>query len=138
MNKTCIITGTNIGFETARIFARSGYKVVMAVRNIEKGKECRHAIIQKYRDSNITVVNLDLASLASIGVNYLGGRFCLHCCCLIAYALPSPHMGKQGLSTCLLVGTNSAEGSISRKRYAMKITSKEGKAYGDSKLSLIY
>ncbi len=62
-NKTVIVTGANsgIGFATAKMLAKRGARVVLAVRDIAKGEKAASGI------SGITEVRkLDLASLASI------------------------------------------------------------------------
>lgn len=61
--RVAIITGANtgLGFETARMLAEHGAAVVLAVRDVEKG---RHAAARIGR--NVTVQALDLTSLASI------------------------------------------------------------------------
>jgi NAD(P)-dependent dehydrogenase (short-subunit alcohol dehydrogenase family) len=61
--RTVIITGANsgLGAVTARELARSGAKVVMAVRNTEKGEAAAGQI-----DGDVEVRKLDLQDLASI------------------------------------------------------------------------
>ncbi|WP_139187745.1 oxidoreductase [Bacillus tuaregi] len=66
--KTAIITGANsgIGFEAAKDFARKGARVMMAVRNIEKGNGAREQILQEVPQAMIEVLKIDMADLASI------------------------------------------------------------------------
>ena len=66
--KTAIITGANsgIGLETAKAFSRLGAKVVMAVRNEEKGMRAREEIMNGQSDARIEIIKLDLADLSSI------------------------------------------------------------------------
>lgn len=66
--KTVIITGANsgIGLEAARALSQKGARVVMAVRNEEKGKAAREAILKEHRNAEIEVMKLDLADLASV------------------------------------------------------------------------
>lgn len=61
--RVAIVTGANtgLGFETARMLAEHGAQVVMAVRDVEKGKQAAARI-----DGDVTVQVLDLASLESI------------------------------------------------------------------------
>jgi NAD(P)-dependent dehydrogenase (short-subunit alcohol dehydrogenase family) len=61
--RVAIVTGANtgLGFETARMLAARGAAVVLAVRNIEKGKQAAARI-----DGDVTVQALDLTSLDSI------------------------------------------------------------------------
>lgn len=63
-----IITGatSGLGKEAARVLAGKNATVVMAVRNISKGKTVIDEIINEYKDADITVSELDLTSLASI------------------------------------------------------------------------
>jgi NAD(P)-dependent dehydrogenase (short-subunit alcohol dehydrogenase family) len=66
--KTSIITGSNsgIGLETANTFAEQGARVIMAVRNIEKGYAARDLIKKDHPHAEVEVMELDLADLDSI------------------------------------------------------------------------
>ncbi|RJU00304.1 SDR family NAD(P)-dependent oxidoreductase [Arthrobacter frigidicola] len=61
--RVAIVTGANtgLGFETARMLAERGAAVVLAVRDIEKGKQAAARIA-----GDVTVQALDLTSLESI------------------------------------------------------------------------
>jgi NAD(P)-dependent dehydrogenase (short-subunit alcohol dehydrogenase family) len=61
--KTAVVTGANsgLGLSIARELARAGAKVVMACRNVEKGKQAAASV-----GSQARVEQLDLASLASV------------------------------------------------------------------------
>ncbi|MFE6922343.1 SDR family NAD(P)-dependent oxidoreductase [Nocardia sp. NPDC057663] len=61
--RVAIVTGANtgLGFETARMLAEHGATVVLAVRNIEKGRQAAARIT-----GDVTVQALDLTSLDSI------------------------------------------------------------------------
>ncbi|MBG6097937.1 SDR family NAD(P)-dependent oxidoreductase [Nocardioides luteus] len=61
--RVAVVTGANtgLGFETARMLAERGAQVVMAVRDVEKGKQAAARV-----DGDVTVQVLDLASLDSI------------------------------------------------------------------------
>lgn len=61
--RVAIVTGANtgLGFETARMLAARGAAVVLAVRDVEKGKQAAARIT-----GDVTVQALDLASLGSI------------------------------------------------------------------------
>ena len=68
--KTIIITGGNsgLGFETAKRIAMTGgdYSLILACRNIEKGFSAAQKLTQETGSKNIRVMQLDLASLASV------------------------------------------------------------------------
>ncbi|MDQ4111616.1 MAG: SDR family NAD(P)-dependent oxidoreductase [Actinomycetota bacterium] len=61
--RVAIVTGANtgLGFETARMLAEHGAHVVLAVRDVEKGKQAADRI-----DGDVAIQVLDLASLDSI------------------------------------------------------------------------
>ncbi|KAI3823622.1 hypothetical protein L1987_05062 [Smallanthus sonchifolius] len=63
-----IVTGatSGIGAETARVLALRGVRVVMAVRNIEKGITVRETIITETPNAKVDIMELDLSSLASV------------------------------------------------------------------------
>lgn len=66
--KVAIVTGSNtgIGFDTARMLAANGAKVIMAVRTPDKGEEAAEKIREKNVDADLLVSELDLADLASV------------------------------------------------------------------------
>ena len=66
--KTVIVTGVNtgIGKETARDLAERGAKVILACRNLEKGKKACDDIIASTGNAIVEVQHLDLSSLASV------------------------------------------------------------------------
>jgi NAD(P)-dependent dehydrogenase (short-subunit alcohol dehydrogenase family) len=66
--RLAVVTGANtgLGFETARVLAARGASVVLAVRDIEKGKRAAARIAGTAPGANVTVQPLDLASLDSI------------------------------------------------------------------------
>jgi NAD(P)-dependent dehydrogenase (short-subunit alcohol dehydrogenase family) len=61
--RIAVITGANtgLGYETAAALAAHGAHVVLAVRNVEKGKQAAARI-----GGDVSVVELDLTSLASV------------------------------------------------------------------------
>jgi NAD(P)-dependent dehydrogenase (short-subunit alcohol dehydrogenase family) len=65
-----VITGatSGIGKEAARVFAYKNAKVILAVRNIVKGQEVADSIRNQFTTADITVRELDLASLESVKV----------------------------------------------------------------------
>jgi NAD(P)-dependent dehydrogenase (short-subunit alcohol dehydrogenase family) len=66
--RLAVVTGANtgLGFETARVLAARGASVVLAVRDIEKGKRAAARIADSAPGANVMVQPLDLTSLDSI------------------------------------------------------------------------
>ncbi|MCO4696281.1 SDR family NAD(P)-dependent oxidoreductase [Streptomyces sp. RO-S4] len=62
-DRVAVVTGANtgLGFETARMLAEHGARVVLAVRDVEKGKQAAARIT-----GDVRVQALDLASLDSV------------------------------------------------------------------------
>jgi NAD(P)-dependent dehydrogenase (short-subunit alcohol dehydrogenase family) len=67
-DRTAIVTGGNsgLGFETAVALAAKGARVVLAVRNIDKGKEAVARIARRHPDADVELQRLDLGSLESV------------------------------------------------------------------------
>lgn len=68
--RTAIITGANtgLGFETAAALAARGAHVVLAVRNLEKGKQAAARITAATPGADVELQELDLTSLESVRV----------------------------------------------------------------------
>jgi NAD(P)-dependent dehydrogenase (short-subunit alcohol dehydrogenase family) len=66
--RTAVVTGANggLGLETARALAGAGAHVVMAARNQAKAADARADILAGDPDASLEVVELDLASQASV------------------------------------------------------------------------
>jgi NAD(P)-dependent dehydrogenase (short-subunit alcohol dehydrogenase family) len=66
--RLAVVTGANtgLGFETAQVLAAHGAAVVLAVRDIEKGKRAAARIAGTAPGANVMVQPLDLTSLDSI------------------------------------------------------------------------
>ena len=66
--RTAVITGANsgIGFEAARVLAARGASVVLAVRDLDKGKAAASRISAAAPSADVTVQHLDLSSLNSV------------------------------------------------------------------------
>jgi NAD(P)-dependent dehydrogenase (short-subunit alcohol dehydrogenase family) len=81
--KVVVITGgaNGIGLEASRAFAAAGAKVVVAVRNPKQGQEAVTEIKKTIPNAEITVRELDLASLKSVrqfAEDYLKSKQPLH------------------------------------------------------------
>jgi NAD(P)-dependent dehydrogenase (short-subunit alcohol dehydrogenase family) len=66
--RIAVITGANtgLGFETAQVLAGRGATVVLAVRDVEKGKAAAARIADAVPGASVTVQPLDLTSLESV------------------------------------------------------------------------
>jgi NAD(P)-dependent dehydrogenase (short-subunit alcohol dehydrogenase family) len=67
-DRVAIVTGANtgLGFDTARVLAEHGASVVLAVRDVEKGKRAATRIADTAPGADVTVQELDLTSLESV------------------------------------------------------------------------
>jgi NAD(P)-dependent dehydrogenase (short-subunit alcohol dehydrogenase family) len=66
--RIAVITGANtgLGYETAAALAGHGARVVLAVRNLDKGKDAAARITATSRHADVALQELDLTSLDSI------------------------------------------------------------------------
>jgi NAD(P)-dependent dehydrogenase (short-subunit alcohol dehydrogenase family) len=66
--RTAVITGANtgLGYETAAALAAKGAHVVLAVRNLDKGKDAADRIVAAAPGASVAVQELDLSSLESV------------------------------------------------------------------------
>jgi NAD(P)-dependent dehydrogenase (short-subunit alcohol dehydrogenase family) len=66
--RTAVITGANtcLGYETASALAAKGAHVVLAVRNLEKGKAAADLITRRTPGASVALQELDLSSLESV------------------------------------------------------------------------
>lgn len=66
--RTAVVTGANtgLGFETAAALAGRGAHVVLAVRNLEKGKQAASTITAATPGADLALQELDLTSLESV------------------------------------------------------------------------
>lgn len=63
-----IVTGSSsgIGYEAARVLANKNAKVIIAVRNLEKGEKAKSRIINQYGNADVEIMKIDLADLESV------------------------------------------------------------------------
>ena len=63
-----IVTGSSsgIGYEAAKVLANKNEKVVIAVRNLEKGEKAKTKIVNQNSNADVVVMKIDLSDLASI------------------------------------------------------------------------
>ena len=66
--RLAVVTGatSGLGFDTARLLAAKGAAVVLAGRDVEKGKQAVARIAASVPGAELSVVHLDLTSLASV------------------------------------------------------------------------
>jgi NAD(P)-dependent dehydrogenase (short-subunit alcohol dehydrogenase family) len=66
--RVAVVTGANtgLGFETAKALCGAGARVVLAVRNLDKGKEAASRISAATPGADMVLERLDLSSLASV------------------------------------------------------------------------
>ena len=66
--KTILVTGANsgLGLECSTVLAGKGARVIMAVRNLQKGEKAREQILVRYPQANLDLMQLDLANLQSV------------------------------------------------------------------------
>ena len=66
--RTAIVTGANtgLGLETAKALAAKGARVVLAVRNLEKGEAAVEWISRSVPNADLELQRLDLGSLKSV------------------------------------------------------------------------
>ncbi len=66
--RTAVVTGANtgIGYETGRILAERGATVIMACRNMDKGKQAQAKIATAAPDARIELIHIDTSDVASV------------------------------------------------------------------------
>lgn len=66
--RVAVVTGANtgLGYETALALAERGARVVLAVRNLDKGKDATTEITAKSPHADVALQELDLTSLESV------------------------------------------------------------------------
>jgi NAD(P)-dependent dehydrogenase (short-subunit alcohol dehydrogenase family) len=66
--RAVVVTGANasIGFETARVLAQHGARVILACRDLVRAEDAANRIVRMIPNSEVETVHLDLASLDSV------------------------------------------------------------------------
>ncbi len=66
--RVAVVTGANtgLGYHTAAALAQAGARVILAVRNLEKGNLALARIVAAHPSADVTLQELDLSSLASV------------------------------------------------------------------------
>ena len=66
--KIVIVTGSSsgIGYEAARVLANKEAKVIVAVRNLEKGEKAKEKILNQNKNTDVEVMKIDLSDLTSV------------------------------------------------------------------------
>jgi NAD(P)-dependent dehydrogenase (short-subunit alcohol dehydrogenase family) len=66
--RVAVVTGANngLGFETARVLAEHSATVVLAVRDLDKGKQAVARILARTPGADLAVQQLDVSSLESV------------------------------------------------------------------------
>jgi NAD(P)-dependent dehydrogenase (short-subunit alcohol dehydrogenase family) len=66
--RVAVVTGANtgLGYHTAEVLAQCGARVVLAVRNLEKGNLALARIVAAHPHADVTLQELDLGSLDSV------------------------------------------------------------------------
>ncbi len=66
--KTIIITGASsgIGLEAAKVLSEKNGKIILPVRNLEKGNEAIRTIKQRFPDADVELMKLDISDLDSV------------------------------------------------------------------------
>lgn len=66
--RSILITGANsgLGLESAQVLAGRGAEVIMACRNLEKGRQAAENIRAEYPEAKLALMQLDLSDLQSV------------------------------------------------------------------------
>lgn len=66
--RVVIVTGASsgIGLEAASVLAGKNAEIIIAVRNLDKGKAAQNMIKNKFSYANVRIMELDLADLSSV------------------------------------------------------------------------
>lgn len=66
--RAILVTGANtgLGFETAKVLAGKGARVLMGCRSLEKAEAAKAEILKAHPDADLEIVEIDLGDLASV------------------------------------------------------------------------
>lgn len=66
--RVAIVTGANdgLGFQTTLALSKTGMKVVMACRNLDKGNKAKEVILCQVPEADLEVMQLDLSKLKAV------------------------------------------------------------------------
>ncbi|WP_318568250.1 oxidoreductase [Salinigranum marinum] len=90
--QTVIVTGANsgLGYEATRAFARVGARVILACRSVDRGEAAAAEIEREVAGADLSVRELDLASLSSVRAFADGFDGDLHALCNNAGVMALP------------------------------------------------
>jgi len=68
--RTYLITGANsgLGLETTRALAAKGHRIIMAVRDLQRGEHARDEILRQFPTAQLVLEHLDLLDLGSVSM----------------------------------------------------------------------
>ena len=75
--RVAVVTGANsgLGLATSRELSRAGARVVMAVRNVQKGEDAARKLRDTAPNADVSVLELDLGDLSSVRESLTGVRY---------------------------------------------------------------
>ena len=67
-DQTVLVTGANsgVGFQSARLYAKHKARVIIGVRNVEKGEAAAQMIRDEFESAEIKVMKVDMESFEAI------------------------------------------------------------------------
>ncbi len=106
--RTCVVTGANsgIGWHVALELARHAARVVLACRDVERGKQAAARICSRVPSADVDVAELDLASIDSVRGFAAGWSGALHLLVNNAGVMAPPGFARTRDGFELQFGTN--------------------------------